>query len=216
MRLLRGADPSRRYAAAVLVTIAIRAPFYAWFEPQNFEWHMLPMALLAALGARLARGAPATGPVAQRAALASLFLAGLVTLAVHAPNTWMLRQKRFATAIDAAIEAAGKKAYYVAIDKNAMIGVSLRHYEQQQLDMPYGVTPQRLADLAIAKRKELVARNEGDRPIVVIGDRFIETGMPYDLLHAGEGFAAFDTAPPMPGVRIVRHEGRAFAAIFDP
>lgn len=215
MRLLRGNDGSRRYAAAVLVTIAIRTPFYAWFEPQNFEWQLLPMVLLAALGARLARGVPRTSPRARAAAIAALVLTGVLVLAVHAPNTWELRQRRFATAVEKAVAAAGDGAYYIVIDKNAMIGVEMKLQEHKQLDQPYGVTADALGDLALAKRAELEKKGQGRRPIVVIGDRFIETGMPWDLLHAGEGFTAFDTPPP-PKVRIVKHEGKAFAAILDP
>jgi hypothetical protein len=215
MRLLRGSDGSRRFTAAVLVTIGIRTPFYAWFEPQNFEWQLLPMVLLAALGARLARGVPRTSARARRAGIAALALTGVLVLRVHAPNTSELRQRRFATAVEKALAAAGEGAYYIVIDKNAMIGVEMKLQEHKQLDQPYGVTVDALADLALAKRAELEKRGQGSRPIVVIGDRFIETGMPWDLLHAGEGFAAFETPPP-PKVRIVKHEGKAFAAILDP
>ena len=118
-------------------------------------------------------------------------------------------------ASEKAISAAGDGAYYIVIDKNAMIGIEMKLQEHKQLDQPYGVTVDALGELALVKRAELQKKGQGERPIVVIGDRFIETGMPFDLRHAGEGFAAFETPPP-PKVRIVRHEGKAFAAILDP
>jgi hypothetical protein len=206
--LLRGRAPSARYAAAVLVTLAIRFPFYAWFEPDNFEWQILPIVLLVALGARTANGEPATSIVARRAGIALLVVIASTLLAFHAGNTLALRQRRLATAVSMAIEAGGPRAFFLPLDKSAMIAVELRLREYEQKDVPYGDPLTSMAQRALELRAKL------NRPIVAISDRFVETGMPYDLAHAGEGRAAFDAHKESKEFRVIEFEGKKFAAVF--
>jgi hypothetical protein len=206
--MLRGTRASRRYATAALVTIAIRLPFFAWFEPTNFEWQLMPMVLLAALGARTAAGEPATSPRWRAAGIGLLVVVGVAVFCAHASNTWTLRKRTLAEAIDKAVEAGGPRAYYLAMDKNAMLALEMRRLPYDQLDIGYGDDFRHLFKLAHEKRSLLHA------PIVAVGDRFVETGMSWDLEHAGEGFGTFDSAKPTPEISLVQYGGKTFAAVL--
>ena len=206
--MLRGTGASRRYATAILVTLAIRVPFFAWFEPTNFEWQLMPMVLFAALGARTAAGEPATSPRLRAAGIGLLVTVSVWVLFAHAPNTWTLRQRTLAQAIAKAVEAGGPRAYYLPIDKNAMIALEMRRLPYEQLDIGYG------DDLKDSRSSPSRSAPSSRRPIVVVGDRFVETGMPWDLEHAGEGFRAFDSAKPTSEISLVQYGGKTFAAVL--
>jgi hypothetical protein len=205
---LRGTSPSRRYANAVLVTIAIRVPFYTWFEPQNFEWWMLTMLLLLALGSRTARGEPATSPSSRWAGVALLVALAAIPFAIHAPNTWALRQRTFAPAVDAAIRAGGPNAYYLAVEKNAYLALEMRHKACDRHDTPYGAD---VDPIALEAMKQHVERK---RPIVVLADRWVETGMPWDRDHAQDKLKSFDLVATRPPFTILRWQGRNYAAVI--
>jgi hypothetical protein len=89
-----------------------------------------------------------------------------------------------------------------------MIALEMRRLPYQQLDIGYGDDFKELFKLAHEKRSLLHA------PIVVVGDRFVETGMPWDLEHAGEGFRTFDSAKPTSEISLVQYGGKTFAAVL--
>jgi hypothetical protein len=129
-----------------------------------------------------------------------------VTLASHAGNTWTLRQRRLASAVNEAIKAGGPKAYFIAVNKNAMIALELRRKAYDRLDTPYGASIEPLAQLALKRHAEMHV------PIVIVADRFTEGGMPFDLNHAADALSSFDGVASTPIVRVLQWEGRNFAA----
>ena len=185
-----GASRNRSFAEVrnrgVPDQLAIRIPLYAWFEPQNFEWQILPIVLLVALGSRTARGPPASAPKTRAIGLGPRRARDRRYSPRTPQNTWILRDRLLASAVDEAIAAGGPNAYYFAVEKNAMMAPSLRCSHTTgwtQLGRPR--RPR--ARARIQETREL------GRPIVVIADRFIGTGMQFDLEHAAEGLRAFDS-----------------------
>ena len=108
-RLLRGTGASRRYATAVLVTIAIRLPFFAWFEPHELRVAADADGAPLALGARTARRRARDVARLRTAGIGLLVTLAVWVLAAHAPNTWKLRQRTLAQAIATAVEAGGPR-----------------------------------------------------------------------------------------------------------
>ncbi len=204
-RLVRGTAPLGRFTAAVLVTVAIRIPFYVWFEPVNFEWQILPVVLLVALASRSARGTMLGTRRTERIGVAILILMALAIFAVHAPSTWKLRERRLETAVSEVIEQAGPDAWFVAVDKSTALALTMRGIPHERMlePEPHEVTL-RVGELL----------RHAPRPIAVIADRFIEDGMPFTDEHAGMWCAQFDLVPDSRTCRVLRREGKAYAAIL--
>lgn len=214
--LLRGTTPDRRMLAPALVTLAARALFHTWFEADNFEWLMFPIALVAAASAGIARGAPATGPAARCGA--ALVLAGLVAwmLGSHLPTTWQGRGRVYMGLVE---EAAGlRRAGVRFLAQGETPGTALA-----LLDVPFekiGEVPGR-PDQTI----DLIAAELGAHPVetvVILSDRFVINGQPYMVSKRERWRLSFDdlpetlTAADGLAVRLFRRDGLTLAARFTP
>ena len=83
----------------VALALAVRIPFFWWFEPQNWEYQGLNVVLVVAFAARLAGGRPARGRVPAAAGRALLVVLTLALLTVAGPPLWRLRGLRPLTAL---------------------------------------------------------------------------------------------------------------------
>jgi hypothetical protein len=205
--LLRGRTPRRALGAAVLVTLVVRAAFFSWFDAANPEWSVLTIALVATWGSRLADSEPRWPRPARVAGV--LVLAGLAAfaLASHARFTWRLRERHFVGAMArAAAECRGCRtiAYgYHAQQGLSFLGVPSKAYAD---NLPFETT---LEDLERDLR-------EHPEPTLVVMDRWVASDDPWLLANAAAGGRFLDSVPLPPGVRLLSHEGLAFAAIWTP
>jgi hypothetical protein len=182
--MLLGRSPRTALAAPFVVTLAGRALFHAWFEADNFEWLILPVALIAAFGAGLARGEPKTGLSWRRAGVVLLLATSIWIVVAHGPYTWRLRDRSFMRSMEAA----------TAVDKTRwrFLAASVRADQAlQMLDIPHRNVkegPNALEDV----NKELAAF---PNPTTIVWDRGLIDGMPYSLRHAREFYWEIDTMP---------------------
>lgn len=101
---LRGTSPRPRIWLVIVPTLVCRALFHAWFEANNFEWLILPVALLVAVGASIAHGDPRTPIQFRRVGVLMLVSLAAWSLFAHARSTWALRDRSFARVIDDALD----------------------------------------------------------------------------------------------------------------
>jgi hypothetical protein len=185
--LMKGRAPRRILAVPFVVTLVARASFHAWFEPHNFEWLILPIALGAAFASGLVHGAPATPPAMRRTGAAILVLLTAWFLAAHGASTWRLRDRSFIRSMEAAVNVDRKEWRFLAASLNAHTALDL-------LEVPHDAireSPRSLEDVARALRANPV-------PTTVLWDRGLGDGMPNTLRQAGEIVSEIDTMPMPP------------------
>lgn len=115
---LARADAARkRLGVAVLFALAMRIPFFTWFEPENCEWHALNLALVTALAASLGAGR-AQAPA--RARLGALLLLALCAFAVatHGSGLLDLRRRNLMQSVETVVAVAGPDAAYFTLSND--------------------------------------------------------------------------------------------------
>ncbi len=109
----RGTLPARRLLVGVALMLAVRLPFFAWFEPENCEWHALHLALLAVMvAAALAEPKAGARPAVGVAVLLLLLAA---TAMIIGPGLLRLRERTLITGVEEVVAAAGRDATFVVL-----------------------------------------------------------------------------------------------------
>jgi hypothetical protein len=219
--LLRGTTPHRRLVMPVVLTLVGRAAFHSWYEANNFEWLVMPIALVAAVSAGLCHGEPATGTAARRTGIALLLGLTAWLLIAHGKWTWALRERRLMTAV---VEVAGpewRRWRFIANGARPSEALHLLGARPFAEGAPLAGT---YRDLAIKGGDDAVflanlAAELQARPVptIVITDRFVMDGMPYTAWseHSwGMDRPGFE----LPGFELVRKGSppRTYAARFSP
>jgi hypothetical protein len=209
--LLRGTSPDRRILAPVLVTLAARALFHTWFEADNFEWLVFPVAALAGVSAGMARGSPATGPVARCAGL--LLVGGLVAwmLGTHLRTTWSLRGRSFMSAVEEAVGPDRDRLRFLAQGETPSTALALLGVVRYEKILEVSLHPESTVDLV---RAEIAARPVDT--VVVLTDRLIVNGQPYFAHQRGALRLPYDEFQDTPFVRFIRREGLTCAVRIRP
>ena len=206
--LLRGRYASGRFGVAVLLTIGARAPFFAWFEPMNHEWWLLPLVLIGALVASWARGDNGSPPARRRAGHLTLLLMTAAILAAHMPWTYALRDRSVAHARDVAMEAGARfpDCRYATFGAHAHTAFHVIRRDHLPMDGSIEAT--------IDELRQVLSR--GTAPIVLVLDRFAGTGMPHLLRQDSDPLASLlDDWKPTQGERLFRYRGRVIAIAWN-
>lgn len=205
--LLRGTRPARPMVTCALLVVIVRAPFYLWFEPANFEWWLVPVGVIAWTAATLAAG-PSPLPRMRLVVASVVSLAMLTaTLWIHVPHTWTLRQQHMAQLMDRAVAMgqAGGRPIWVPLSELPYTGFMIR-----------GLRPDRSAmgkSLPDAvKVIEEMARSRPDQTIVAVHDRRLLYEMTVSEGEAELGDPILDQL----GARYLRRRGRIQAVIIHP
>lgn len=214
--LLRGSAPRLRLIVPFAIVLLGRTLFFSWYEADNFEWLMLPIALVLAFGAGFAHGEPATRPVARAAGAAILCGLAAWLLVAHGPWTWKLRERHLIQAVKLAANVDWNDWRFIAYGGRVATGLKL-------IGVPVETGEARLGhhvDIAVADfgdtSPQVIIEQEVARhpmPTIAITDRFVNDGMPDDL-RAPSAWA-IDTMD-LPGCEVIRFEGRAIAARWKP
>jgi hypothetical protein len=215
--LLRGTDPVRGMAVPIAITLVGRALFHSWYEADNFEWLVLPIAFILAYGAGRARGEPGTPVVARVGGALILIGLALWVLVAHGLSTWDLRERRLMSSVEEAARVdytkwrflahearVGEALYLIGIDQYS--GAGRREGTFSYL-IPKAPNAEDFFDLLELELKK--------HPIqtIVIADRFVMDGMP-DTMRAD--FVWGLDQGDLPGWDIVRRRGRAYAGRWCP
>lgn len=203
---LRGNNPNVRLGVPIVITLAGRALFHSWYEADNYEWLVLPAALIVAFGSGLARGEPATPVVARGVGASMLVVLSIFVIGSHGLDTWKLRERVLMSAIEEAADV--DQPHWRFLVDGARVGVGLRI-----LGIPYeDLSPRGTESENMLSRlqRELAIKPV---PTIVIADRFVMDGMPHTARNQWPW--AVDHID-LPGWEILRRGGRAFAARWRP
>jgi hypothetical protein len=202
--LARGRGRTGPFALAAGLAVLLRAIFYIVFEPDNFEWWLLPLLLAAAALARLSAGSPMhPAPVRRIAFVLGLALA-CVLLRAHLPESLRLRDRRIAEAADAAVAAGGRDARYFAYLGGPLIALYARG-QPVAAHLP--------ADLDQAAAAVQAALDADPRATVLILDLGVQGGSPADLRELSRRYPE-GRAPDFPGMRVIHLRGHVSALGF--
>lgn len=201
--LLRGTARHWPFLLACLLVVALRFPFFLWFEPGNYEWWLLPLVLVAACGATLAGGRPATPTVTTRRWIGGGLLVALAAavLALHAGSSWRLRDRTLARARDEALELGGPTpgCLYLAYGDRAKAAFDVAGVPNDMQRLGYRQPAEVVPILGSILQ-------EWPGPVVLLVDRFVGTGMPF---RAPDPLAPLlDGYEDAPGERSLRERGR--------
>ena len=203
--LLRGARPARPLVTCALLVVIVRAPFYVWFEPANFEWWLVPVAVIAWTAAALTAG-PGPLPRPRLLAASAVSLAMLTgTLWTHAPHSWTLRQQHMAQLMNDAVEKgeAGGRPIWLPLSELARTGFRVR-----------GLRPDRSAmGLSLEGAVKVIKEMTEDKPgqtIVAVHDRSLLYEMPVSETKEEPGPPILDGL----GAQYLRRRGRIQAVII--
>lgn len=205
--LLRGREYGYRLGLGTLLVLGFRIPFYAWFEPLNPEWWLVPLVLLSGAAAALAPGIPVRRGGAHVLAVAIILAGATAVLVAHLPRTAELRDRTLAEARDLALElGAGRQCNYVAYEPNAQMALVLEHIPSVELRPP--------VEEAI---RGLALRLEASpQPTVLLLDRFIRTGMPWESRSDFDPLSIYvDGLKQPPGARVLRRKGRVVVIAWN-
>lgn len=203
--LLRGTRPGRPLVTCALLVVIIRAPFYLWFEPANFEWWIVPVAIIAWTSAALtaAPGSPPRLRLRLASAMSFAMLTGI--LWTHTPHSWELRERHMARLMDRAIAMGedGGRPIWVPLSELPHTGFMIRGMqpEKSAMGLSLSAAVEVIAKMALAKP---------GRTIVAVHDR--------SLLHEISVSESREEpgAPPLDrlGARYLRRRGRIQAVII--
>lgn len=209
--LLRGTRPARPLLVTTVLTLAVRTPFYLWFEPANFEWWLVPVGIIAWTATALA-ASPDPRRAARPAIAAVCSLAMIVgTVWAHAPHTWTLRQHRMARLMDRVVEIGSRaeRITWVPLSPLPRSGLAIRGLRSDS----------RALNLEIPDAVQLVneiAESRPDHTIVAVHDRFVKHGMAVSQDVVERGARTLDRFVAAPGTRYLRRRGRVQAVIIPP
>jgi hypothetical protein len=168
--LLRGSSPRFRLGAPIALTLIGRALFHTWWEAENFEGVILPIVLVVAFSAGLARGEPATRLMWRRFGVGILLSLVAWLIVAHWPDTWKLRERTFMRGVEEAANVDRTKWRFLAVSGHA-------HEALELLNVPHGTLnegPKVLDDI----NEELKAFPQ---QTTIIFDRRILDGMPFTI-----------------------------------
>jgi hypothetical protein len=208
--LLRGSTPEFGLAAPIAATLFGRALFHTWFEADNFEWLLMPLACVAAVASGLARGEPATSPASRAGGALVLAALGAWMLGSHLPTTWRLRARDYVSVIDEAATPRRAGVRYIALGETPGTALAL-------LDLPWERiedTPCDAVSLSALVAAELKAHPV--ETVVVLPDRFVLSGQPFTMRLRDGLRIDIDGAPDTPLVRFVRRGGLTCAVRLKP
>lgn len=187
----RGCLPSRRMLVGVALMLAVRLPFFTWFEPENCEWHALHLALLACMvAAAMATPKAKAWPLV---AVAVLLLVALATACVTAPGLTRLRARTLMTGVEEVVAAAGRDATFVVLtnDRAAHALRYLHLYPVIQQD-------------EVGAMAEITRRVRENAPVVFLTDRTVGNALPWRAPLEHRGGALLDKLRHTPGLEGVR------------
>lgn len=173
---------------ALLAFVLVRIPFYAWAEPRNWEWWIVPLLLLPELSTRGGPGDPNLARPKLKGVLALPVLLAVI-LAHHARPTLSLRETRFHDDIAAALVFGG------VVDGNASstavfsadyrVATALRRLRLPSEQLDVAASPERALhalDRALQGQK---------KSALLVFDRVLGAGAP------GHGLAQNDILGPL-------------------
>jgi hypothetical protein len=216
--LFRGSEWRQGLGIPILLTLIGRALFHSWFEADNFEWLVLPVAFLIAYASSLTRGAPATPPAAR--VVGGALLLGLIAwvLYAHGAHSWQLRDRQLMRSVEEAVRVDRSRWRFLAYGgrvKEALVMLNVPELKD-------GAPTAEGTFLDIAPRgtgvDEFFTMLEAERgrypiPTIVIADRFVIDGMPFRARLDGTwGIDSNELA----GWDIVRRRGRAYLGRWVP
>jgi hypothetical protein len=189
------------------MTIAASAAFHAWFEANNFEWLLKPMALLAAFSAGLARGEPRL-PIPFRIAGAAVLL-GLSgwMLSSHGPSTWSLRETKLRETVEEALSGPRRDWRIMAYGMRPCTVLAL-------MRVPFELIPE--ASVEQSQAAIAAAVEHSTVPTVVLLDRLVMSGMPWVFENSRSFRLPLDDVPETATVHHLRRDGLTCAIFFTP
>jgi len=215
--LLRGSNPVRGMGVPIAITLIGRALFHSWYEADNFEWLILPIAFVIAYAAGRARGDPATPAIARVSGMAILLGLSAWLLVAHGRATWDLRERQLMSSVEEAARVdytkwrflahearVGEALYLIGIDQYSGVGPPEGKFSYVMSKAPNADDFFELLEVELRKHRV---------PTIVIADRFVMDGMP-DTMRAD--FVWGLDRGDLPGWDIVRRRGRAYAGRWCP
>jgi hypothetical protein len=207
--MLLGSAPSVRFLLPALIAGGASSAFHAWFEAENFEWLVLPFALVVTLAAGLARGEPATGRRARLAGAGVLIALSAWMLAAHGPSTLKLRERRLIGMVEEAV--GGPRRGWRALAYGGRAGAALT-----VLGVPFEELRAYPHDARSAFESVLEEVRSRPVPTVVVTDRLVGTGMPYVLDRYASVRLDYDALADGAEIRFLRREGLVSAMFVTP
>jgi hypothetical protein len=201
----RGAEPRRSLVGAVAVTLVGRAVFHTWFEAENFEWLVMPVALTVAAVAAIAHGRPRTSPLAQRFGIALSVALVVIIAALHGRWTIELRQRRLITAVADVVAGDGGPFRVIAHGGRAHLALEL-------LAVPHVAAADDLGVLVEQLGSEMRASRV---PLLVVTDRFALDGMPATVRRYPSAMMV-DGMVSSESMKFVRRDGLIYALKYTP
>ncbi len=212
--LLRGDRPVGRLILAAGITFALRFPFFCWFEANNFEWWIMPIATICAIGSAAVRGRPKRSLPLRVAGAGFLLILAATAFTLHYPNLLVLRDSSLMSAVKEAVGLGGGHNRILAHGNHVATALTLLGVDHAVLpDVPGD--PEPFASLF----REL---SEHRVPTTVIVNRFVQDGMPYTMSHRHEARWGLDVQPDEGSSadgavwRLYKRSGLVFAIIVIP
>jgi hypothetical protein len=209
--LLRGRSPfPGRLLLILLLALAARIPFFLWMEPANWEWWLLPLALVALFAARLGAGEPRLGRPFRVAGTALLLLVALCVALLHGPGTWDARGTDLHEAARELISRAGPpgRAVYIAGNQGA-------HSALHVHGIPHDTSLSGAAPEVLLERLAELARTAPVN-LALLVDRSARDGMPYSRTRFRDRYhAAFEDHEPPERWQLVGRRGLVMGILVE-
>jgi hypothetical protein len=204
--LLRGDRRPSPFLWGAAAILAVRFPFFLWFEPRNFEWWVLPCALVAAAGSACAAGRSTRSLAMRRTGTSLLVALAVATVASHGASTWTLRDRTLSRALEEAVELGGPASHcrYIAYRFRAAAAFHVHRVPMnREQDVILG-PPGAAVGLFEARLKARPVRT------VVLVDRFVGDGMPATIRRGDpSGLGPYlDHLEDGSGLRALREDGK--------
>jgi hypothetical protein len=206
--LLRGANPWRVHAVAIVPIFVARTAFFMWYASDSPKWSVLTWCLAAQLCAAIS-GGEARRPAAARFAGGAL-LAALAAWLLwwHGPLTLRLRETRFIDSVRSAVAACPGCRF---IAHGYQVSLALEY-----LDVPH-VRVDTHADAARSQEELIAAARSQPTPAMVVLDRHIGIGEPWSMAGQERAHYPFiddrESAPPL---HLLKSGGRTYAVHYTP
>ncbi len=182
----RGSGRWERFAFLAAMTALLRFVFYAWFEPTNTEWVLFTFVLAAAVAAQAARGTPATRSSVRIAAGLLLSVTACATWSAHGEDTLSLRSRRFEPAARWIKDNTRDGWAHFGFQNRSVLAVQMQGVECGPLWTEFEKAREHLKEVAAQDRK----------PMLVLVDVAVQTGMPYDMRQLERRWRGLQPADP--------------------
>ena len=209
--VLRGDQRTSGVLPFLGLVLLFRAPFYVWFEPQNFEWWIVPVCVACWCMASLTRGAERLSRFRLATGAAVCVVATASVVFGHGEHTWDLRDRSLSRLMDRAVAAGSvyQEQLWVPLSHRPRVGFRVRGLPTRNSAVNMSL------EAKIQHLGQLSAQNPG-AAIVAVEDRFVHDGSLLTDEAQQPRWAVADRFVALPGTRYLRRKGRIEAIIIAP